>query len=97
MVIEWLEFNVSKEQQEAFIQRDELVWTEGLRSFPGYMGKEVWIDPFQEKVVLVIRWQTREAWKSVPESKINELDLLMGDLRRPIINSYEYQVRKFPH
>ncbi|NJK39241.1 MAG: TIGR03792 family protein [Oscillatoriales cyanobacterium RM2_1_1] len=97
MVIEWLEFDVPKAQQEAFIKRDEEVWTEGLKTSPGYIGKEVWSDPFQDKVILVIRWQTREDWKSVPQAKIDQLDQQMGDLKFPIAKGYEYRVRKFLH
>jgi len=39
MVIEGLKFQVPPEKWEAFIRRDEEVWTAGLRSFPGFLGK----------------------------------------------------------
>lgn len=97
MVIEWLRFKVPHEKWEAFIRRDEEVWTTGLRSFPGFLGKETWVDPVENEVVMLIRWQTRELWKSVPQSVIDELDAKMGDLQMPIAESREYQVRKFLH
>ncbi|HAT14309.1 MAG TPA: TIGR03792 family protein [Microcoleaceae bacterium UBA11344] len=97
MVIEGLKFQVPPEKWEAFIRRDEEVWTAGLRSFPGFLGKEIWVDPVQNEVVIVIRWQTKELWKSVPQSVIDELDAKMGDLQMPIAESREYQVRKFLH
>jgi hypothetical protein len=55
------------------------------------------VDPVQNEVVIVIRWQTKELWKSVPQSVIDELDAKMGDLQMPIAESREYQVRKFLH
>ncbi|MEG3928120.1 MULTISPECIES: TIGR03792 family protein [unclassified Microcoleus] len=97
MVIEWLKFQVPPEKWEAFIQRDEEVWTAGLRSLPGFLGKETWVDPVQNEVVILIRWQTRELWKSVSQSTIDELDGKMGDLQIAISESREYQVRKFLH
>ncbi|MEG4168344.1 MULTISPECIES: TIGR03792 family protein [unclassified Microcoleus] len=97
MVIEWLKFQVPPEKWEAFIQRDEEVWTAGLRSLPGFLGKETWVDPVQNEVVILIRWQTRELWKSVSQSTIDELDAKMGDLQIAIAESREYQVRKFWH
>lgn len=95
MIIEWLKFQVPPEKWEAFMRRDEEVWTAGLRSFPGFLGKETWVDPVQNEVVMLIRWETRELWKSVAKSIIEELDAKMGDLQMPIVESREYQVPKF--
>ena len=97
MVIEWLRFKVPHEKWEEFIQRDEEVWTAGLRSFRGFLGKETWVDLVENEVVMLIRWETRELWKSVPQSLIDELDAKMGELQMPIAESREYQVRKFVH
>ena len=95
MVIEWLRFKVPPEKWEAFIQRDEEVWTAGLKNFPGYLGKEIWVDSVENEVVMLIRWETREHWKSVLQSTIDELDRQMGDLQMAIAESREYQVSKF--
>jgi len=95
MIIEWLRFKVPSEKWEAFILRDQEVWTAGLKSFPGYLGKEIWVDAVENEVVMLIRWETREQWKSVPQSTIDELDGNMGDLQIAIAESREYQVRKF--
>ncbi|MEB3886576.1 TIGR03792 family protein [Lyngbya sp. CCY1209] len=97
MVVEWLQFKVPPDEWEAFIRRDEEVWTEGLKQFPGFVGKEIWVDPEKEEVIAVIRWETREQWKSIPQSELDRLDRQMGDLKMPIVNSGEYQVRKFLH
>lgn len=97
MIIEWLKFKVPPEKWEAFIGRDEEVWTARLRSFSGFLGKETWVDPVQNEVVMLIRWETRELWKSVSQSTIEELDAKMGELQMPIAESHEYQVHKFLH
>ena len=95
MIIESLRFKVPPEKWEAFIQRDEEVWTAGLKNFPGYLGKEIWVDSVENEVVMLIRWETREQWKSVLQSTIDELDRQMGDLQIAIAESREYQVSKF--
>jgi uncharacterized protein (TIGR03792 family) len=97
MVIEWLRFQVPAELREAFIKKDQEVWTSAVRQVRGYLGKEVWIDPVNSDIVLVIRWETVEAWQSVPQSEIERLNKLMGDLIFPVAESHKYQVRKFPH
>jgi uncharacterized protein (TIGR03792 family) len=97
MIIEWLRFKVPPEKWEAFIQRDEEVWTAGLKNFPGFLGKEIWVDSVENEVVMLIRWETRDQWKSVLQSTIDELDRQMGDLQIAITESREYQVPKFLH
>ena len=97
MIIEWLRFKVPPEKLEAFIQRDEEVWTAGLKNFPGFLGKEIWVDSVENEVVMLIRWETREQWKSVLQSTIDELDRQMGDLQIALAESREYQVSKFLH
>jgi uncharacterized protein (TIGR03792 family) len=95
MIIEWLRFKVPPEKWEAFIQRDEEVWTAGLKNFPGFLGKEIWVAWVENEVVMLIRWETREQWKSVLQSTIDELDRQRGDLQIAIAESREYQVSKF--
>lgn len=94
MVIEWLKFQVPPEKWEAFIQQDEEVWTAGLQECPGFLGKEVWVNPEQQEIVLVIRWESQTQWDAVPESKIQQLDEAMGELKMPIVESRAYQMLK---
>lgn len=66
MVIERLKVKVSPELRERYIQKDAEIWTAALSSYPGFLGKEVWIDPELSEVVLVICWANREQWKLFP-------------------------------
>jgi uncharacterized protein (TIGR03792 family) len=95
MIIEWLRFKVPPEKWEAFILQDEEVWTAGIKKNPGFLGKEIGVDWVENEVVMLIRWETREQWKSVLQSTIDELDRQMGDLQIAIVESREYQVPKF--
>jgi len=103
MVIEWLKFNVDSEEREQFIQEDEKIWTASLSSYPGFLGKEVWIEPnAPAKVIFTIRWQTREQWKSISpkdlakiEQKFSHIMKDMG-INYKMVESKEYQIRKFP-
>ena len=97
MIIEWLRFKVPPEKLEAFIQRDEEVWTAGLKKFPGFLGKEILVDSVENEVVMLIRWESKDQWKSVPQSTIDELDRQMDDLQIAIAESREYQLPKFLH
>lgn len=100
MVIELLKFKVAPEHREQFIQKDAEIWTQALAGCPGFLGKEVWINPNEPtQVILVIRWATREQWKSIP---LELLDAIEQQFAQQLGDSYqivevsEYQVRKFP-
>jgi len=100
MVIELLKFRVVPKYREQFIQKDAEIWTQALASFSGFLGKEVWIDPQDPtEVILVIRWATREQWKSIPAQRLNAIEQQfaqqLGNTYQ-LIQPAEYQVRKFP-
>lgn len=100
MVIEWLTFQVAPDKREQFIHWDTEIWTKALRQYSGFVGKEVWIPPAKSnQVTMVIRWSTREQWKSIPEADLEavseQFDQALG-FDYEMIESSEFQVRKFP-
>jgi uncharacterized protein (TIGR03792 family) len=101
MVIEWLRFRVASQSREKFIQKDEEIWTAALSTYPGFLGKEVWIEPdAPDEVVFTIRWQTRAQWKSIPVDDLAAIEMKfaqgMGGIKYKMLESKEYQIRKFP-
>lgn len=100
MVIEWLKVRVSPDLREKFIQQDAEIWTSMLANYPGFLSKEVWINPeTPTEVVLIIRWASLEDWKAVPLDRLvqteQQFNQAFGD-QHQIIQAAEYQVRKFP-
>lgn len=100
MVIEWLTFRMSAENRERYIRTDNEIWTPALQQYDGFISKETWISPDDAEIIIfVIRWETREQWKAIPEAELAEItarfdqafgaDYLMEA-------STEYQVRRFP-
>jgi len=99
VVIELLKIKVAPEHREQYIQKDAEIWTQAIARYPGFLGKEVWINPNEpSEVILVIRWATREQWKSIPPERLQqisqEFDQQLGYTHQ-IIDSAEYQAR-FP-
>lgn len=75
MVIEWLRFAVPLADQARYFAADAAIWTQVLAAQPGFVGKEVWCrhdDP--RSVNLVIRWESRDAWKAVPQALLAATD-----------------------
>ncbi|MBE9043525.1 TIGR03792 family protein [Pleurocapsales cyanobacterium LEGE 10410] len=103
MVIEWLKFRVDSQSRERFIQQDEAIWTASLSTYPGFLGKEVWIEPNAPgRVIFTIRWQTREQWKSIPAEDLAKIEQRFSAVMKKMnidykmIESKEFQIRKFP-
>ncbi|HEY9736639.1 MAG TPA: TIGR03792 family protein [Trichocoleus sp.] len=101
MVIEWLKFRMAPENREKYIEIDNQIWTAALRRYPGFISKEVWLDPNDlEAVIYVIRWSTREQWKAIPEDELDqvtaEFDAALG-FEYEMAESSEFQVRRFAH
>lgn len=70
MVIEWLEFRVEGDVSE-YLRVDQAIWTTALAQYPSFVDKEVWLDPADpQRVVLVIRWRSREQWKAIPTPEL---------------------------
>lgn len=101
MVIEWLKFTIDAQHRENFLQKDAEIWTATLSKYPGYLGKEIWINPNNEaELILIIRWRTREDWKTIPQSVLEETEQkfakALDGIFYKMIESSEYQIRKFP-
>lgn len=67
MVIEHLTLRVPLALRPLFLEADATVWTATLAAQPGFLGKETWAEAADpDKLHLIIRWQSREAWHAVP-------------------------------
>jgi uncharacterized protein (TIGR03792 family) len=100
MVIELLKFQVPVSEQEDYIQQDAAIWTTALAKYPGFLGKEVWISSaVPEELTIVIHWETREHWKSIPVDDLNQIEANFVQAvgkSYPIVASQEYQVWEKP-
>jgi uncharacterized protein (TIGR03792 family) len=98
MVIEWLKVNVPPEKRELYIQKDDEIWSAALAKHPGYVGKEVWLNPKKEsELVLVIYWESKEAWDAIPTSVLEETERRFTEAMGssfPIVEGGEYKLLK---
>jgi uncharacterized protein (TIGR03792 family) len=86
VVIEFLTVDVAPDQRDAWLERDDAVWTAFLAQQPGFLGKERWVardDP--SRVHLVISWASWAAWEAVPDAEMAEIDARMGAFRREAV------------
>ncbi|MEJ6392560.1 TIGR03792 family protein [Gymnodinialimonas sp. 2305UL16-5] len=78
--IEHLTVAIPPDTITAFLEADSAVWTATLSQQPGYTAKEVWVDRTDPtRVHLIIRWESYEAWKSVPADLLAATDAKMTE------------------
>ena len=99
MIIELLKVKVIPEEREKYLQKDAEIWTQALTNFPGFLGKEVWLNPSEPtEVILIIRWATEAQWKSISPVVLDKIEhqfvQQLGNTYQ-IIDSAEYQVYEF--
>lgn len=98
IVIELLRCQVDPKHREQYLQKDAEIWTKALADCPGFLGKEVWLNPQEDsEVILIIRWATKEQWKSISEELLNQIEQefaqQMGQTYT-IVESSEYRVHE---
>ena len=97
MVVELLIVEVAAEDRKKYLQIDRQIWTKAIAQFPGFITKEVWLNPqAPTEVILVIRWRSRQEWKAISVQLLEEIEhqfaLKMGSISYKIVESVEYQV-----
>lgn len=78
MVVELLKFTIPCDECLTFVERNEAVWTAGLREHPGFVRHEILRDRLiPEDIYISIYWESWEAWQSFPKERIKALDAQM--------------------
>lgn len=99
MIIELLKVKVIPAEREKYLQKDAEIWTQALTNFPGFLGKEVWLNPSEPtEVILIIRWATKAQWKSISPVVLDKIERQFAQQvgnTYQIIDSTEYQVYEF--
>jgi uncharacterized protein (TIGR03792 family) len=96
MVIEWLCIRVPVADQGRYVAADAAIWTAALARHAGYLGKEIWCRADDaEALNIVIRWDSRAAWKAVPQDELDATEAaFVAAMGRayPVFECVEYRV-----
>jgi uncharacterized protein (TIGR03792 family) len=86
-VVEHLRLKVPAATRDAWLEAERLSWEPWLRGRPGFMGRELLWDPEREEGVLLIRWRTRQAWKTIPPAEIDAVQERFERIARDLLHS----------
>ncbi len=97
--IELLKIKVPPAQREEYIHKDAEIWTAALANYPGFLGKQVWLNPNDPtEVILVIHWETREQWKAILQAELDAIEQKFNQelgFNSQIVEVCEYKVQSF--
>lgn len=86
-VVEHLRLKVPAAARDAWLEAERLSWEPWLQGRPGFMGRELLWDPERQEGVLLIRWRTRQAWKTIPQAEIDSVQERFDRIARDLLHS----------
>ena len=69
-VVEHLRLQVPQGSREHWMIAERGSWEPWLKQKPGFLGRDLFWDPATGEGVLLIRWSSREAWKSISTAEV---------------------------
>jgi uncharacterized protein (TIGR03792 family) len=97
MAVEFLRVTCPPGKRDAFIRQDHEVWTRGLETQSGFLGKEAWCCPeLPGEVLLVNHWESRAHLDAISSEWRARQEAAMGDLFMPTTSEIFHVTRPDP-
>ena len=71
MVIEELRLKVPSDIKVAWLNAEKEIWEPWLSSQDGFLGRQLFWDKEKEEALILVTWESKKLWKSIPISKVN--------------------------
>ena len=91
MVIEELRLKVSADVKEVWLNAEKEIWEPWLSSKDGFLGRQLFWDKEKEEALILVNWESKKLWKSIPMSEVNVVQQKFEDNVKAALN-----VRKNP-
>ncbi len=73
VVIEELRLKVPAQFKEVWLKTEKKIWEPWLSSKDGFLGRQLFWDKEKEEALILVNWQSKILWKSIPMSEVNEV------------------------
>ncbi len=83
-IVEQIRLSVPSKNRRAWLMAEEKTWKPWLAQKDGFLDRQLLWDRHKEEATLLIRWSTRERWKSIPKSEIGEVQELFENVARDL-------------
>ena len=71
MVIEELRLKVPANAKAAWLNAEKETWDPWLSSQKGFLGRQLFWNKEKEEALILVTWESKKLWKSIPMSKVN--------------------------
>ena len=71
MVIEELRLKIPADAKAAWLNAEKEIWDPWLSSQEGFFVRQLFWDKEKEEALILVTWESKKLWKSIPMSKVN--------------------------
>ena len=89
MVIEELRLKVPSDVKAAWLNAEKEIWEPWLSSKDGFLGRQLFWDKGKEEALILVNWENKKLWKSIPMSEVNEVQQRFEDNVKAALNVRE--------
>ena len=89
MVIEELRLKVPAQYKEVWLQTEKKIWEPWLSSQAGFLGRQLFWDKEKEEALILVDWESKKLWKSIPISEVNIVQEKFEDNVKAALNVEE--------
>ena len=89
MVIEELRLKVPAASKTAWLNAEKEIWDPWLSSQEGFLGRQLFWDREKEEALILVNWESKKLWKSIPMSEVNVVQEKFEDIVKATLNVEE--------
>ena len=86
MVIEELRLKVPSDVKVVWLNAEKEIWDPWLSSQDGFLGRQLFWDKEKEEALILVNWESKKLWKSIPMSEVNVVQQKFEDNVRAALN-----------
>ena len=70
-VVEELRLKIPSRFKDVWLQAEKEVWEPWLSMQDGFLGRQLYWDKEKEEALILVNWENKKLWKSIPMSEVN--------------------------
>ena len=86
MVTEELRLKVPADAKVVWVNAEKEIWDPWLSSQDGFLGRQLFWDKEKEEALILVTWESKKLWKSIPMSEVNKVQVKFEDNVKTALN-----------